>query len=131
MQPERRARPGSPFGGGNLLAVFGGGVAGGLARALLNEIDPSWPWPTVAVNLTGAFLLGFVVMAGRGWLPPAVLTGISVGMLGSLTTFSTFAADLWELGGGEAPPLITYGAVTLIGGVAMALLGVRLGRWMR
>lgn len=131
MRPERRAPPGSPFRVGLLLAVFVGGIGGGLVRSIANELDTSWPWPTLAVNLVGAFLLGFVVMAGRGRLPPAVLTAITVGMLGALTTFSTFMAELWDLGGDGAPQLITYTAVTLVGGFAMALLGVRLGRWTR
>src|SRR4051794_32673344 len=46
-----------------VAAVFVGGAAGTLARALLSTAFPitpaQWPWPTFAVNVGGAFLLGY------------------------------------------------------------------------
>lgn len=46
-----------------LAAVFVGGALGTLARALLSHylaVAPGhWPWPTFAVNIVGAFLLGY------------------------------------------------------------------------
>src|SRR5690625_1678297 len=47
-----------------LAAVFAGGALGATARAVLETVvdpDPTrWPWPTFAVNIVGALLLGYV-----------------------------------------------------------------------
>ena len=45
-----------------LAAIYAGGVIGALLRVGLAEAFPhavdAWPWPTFAVNLVGAFLIG-------------------------------------------------------------------------
>ena len=84
------------------------GALGGAARAGLAELPSDWPWPTLAVNLVGALLLGFVVRYGPGRWPPWLHVAVGVGALGALTTFSALAA-------------------TVAGGWAAALAGLRLG----
>jgi CrcB protein len=46
-----------------LAAIFAGGFLGAVARAELGELLPydagGWPWATFAVNIAGAFLLGY------------------------------------------------------------------------
>ena len=96
---------------------------------VLAETDPTFPWTTLLVNLTGALALGLLVSWGRGRWPSTRLAAISVGVLGSFTTFSTFAADAWDLGDGAG--LVSYAALTLVGGVALGLVGIRLGRRLR
>ena len=48
-----------------LAAVFAGGAAGAIARAVVAEALPhdpgTWPWATFLVNVAGAFALGLVI----------------------------------------------------------------------
>ena len=82
-------------------------------------------WPgghrgTLAVNVVGAFALGLL----GGWTGPA-LTMVGAGGLGSLTTFSTFAADTTNLADGSGGvAAVRHVAVTLVLGVAAAWLGL-------
>ena len=49
--------------------MFAGGVVGAVLRAEVAEALPrgagAWPWATFAVNVSGAFLLGLLVMLAR------------------------------------------------------------------
>jgi len=79
---------------------------------------------TFVVNLAGAFALGLLVGAQPD---AAVVTAVGVGGLGSLTTFSTMVNDVVALA--ESPrrgDAAVYLATTLVGGVALADLGLRL-----
>jgi fluoride exporter len=117
-------------------AIVGGGLVGALGRVGLEEMWPDAvdgvPWATLAVNLAGAFLLGLLVpvIAARGertplWLAP----GLTVGALGSLTTFSLLVLEVWERGAeGHVALAAGYLAFTLAGGLAAAALGLRVGR---
>ena len=132
-EPNRRdgerARPGSLFRVRPLPAVAAGGALGGVARAALAEFEAPWPWPTLLVNLAGAFALGLVVMYGRRHWPAAVMAGVAVGVLGTLTTFSTLAGEVWVLlDGGDWEALTSYLAASLVGGLVAAVAGIRLGR---
>ena len=79
------------------LAVGLGGVCGALVRhaasATVGRVGDV-PAATLAVNLTGCLLIGLAaeVFAQRG-VRAEVRLGVLVGFLGSLTTFSTFAAE--------------------------------------
>ncbi len=111
-----------------LLATFAGAV-GALSRYLLSGFvqehsNSDLPVGTLAVNLTGAFLLGLVV--GVDQLQSAA-TLTAAGFLGGFTTFSTWMIETVRLG---IPPLRTRAilnlAVTLIAGVALAAAGYSL-----
>lgn len=119
----------------DVLLVAAGGAVGsvmryGAGKALGPTSDASFPWHTLLVNVTGAFMLGLlVVTAARqgwpGWWRP--LAG--VGMLGGYTTFSTFSMETVELALHGAHWLAAaYAAVSLAAGVAGAAAGVLLGR---
>jgi fluoride exporter len=83
-----------------LIAVFAGGCAGTLARALLGEALPhdpgTWPWATFAVNVAGAFLLGWLITRLQERLPPTAYRRplLGTGLCGGLTTFSAFQYEL-------------------------------------
>jgi CrcB protein len=86
-----------------LAAVFAGGALGALARAVLDTVaapDPThWPWPTFAVNIVGAFLLGYFTTRLLERLP---LTSyrrplLGTGLCGGLTTFSTMQVELLRM----------------------------------
>jgi fluoride exporter len=53
----------------------------------------SFPWATLAINVSGAILAGFVYGAEKWSLPPDLRVGILVGLLGGFTTFSAFCLE--------------------------------------
>jgi CrcB protein len=86
-----------------IAAIAVGGAAGALLRVALARsytagVD-SWPWATFAVNLVGAFLLGYFVTRLQERLPLSAYRRplIGTGFCGALTTFSTFQVELLKL----------------------------------
>ncbi|SNB47935.1 fluoride efflux transporter CrcB [Geobacter sp. DSM 9736] len=59
----------------------------------------TFPYGTLAVNLVGAFCIGFIMESSTrsDILPPMLRTGLAVGFLGGLTTFSTFSYETFRL----------------------------------
>ena len=119
-----------------LAAIYAGGVVGALIRVGLAEAFPpaagTWPWPTFAVNLVGALLLGYFYALTRDHPaerlhPPFLATGIC----GTLTTFSTFQLELFDLvDEGAAGLAAAYCAATLAAGYLLARLGIAIeARW--
>ena len=82
-----------------LAAVFVGGAVGTLARAALGTLrvaDPGqWPWTTFAVNIVGAFLLGYFTTRLVERLPLSTYRrpALGTGLCGALTTFSTMQLE--------------------------------------
>ncbi len=82
----------------------------------------------LAVNLSGCLLLGYVAAAAwsaRAQLP--VSLGLGTGFCGSLTTFSALTVDVAEMArDGDWGFAAGYLAVSVAGGVALALVGAAL-----
>ncbi len=119
----------------DVLLVAAGGAVGAVARYGVGRLmgptaDARVPWHTFAVNLTGAFVLGLlVVLAARlgwpGWWRPL----LAVGVLGGYTTFSTFSLEVVELGlHGRYGLAGIYALGSLAAGVVGAAAGIGLGR---
>lgn len=118
----------------SLLQVALGGALGASARYLTNVgvmrlIGPGFPWATVAVNVSGSFLMGalVVVLAHKDAtrLAPFLMTGV----LGGFTTFSAFSLDaltLWERGPSTLAMAYVTGSVTL--SLAAIVLGLAVAR---
>lgn len=116
-----------------LLAVAIGGVVGTGLRLGIDLLLPHggerFPIGTLLVNLLGAFLLGMLV--ARLWpvAPDWLRAGLGAGVLGSFTTFSALAVSAVELtSAGAGLVALLYVAASLVGGLALAALGLRLGR---
>ncbi len=114
------------------LAVAIGGAVGTLARVGALEATGHLPWgellATLVVNALGAFGLAFVASRGLPEFPPWVYQGITVGFLGSYTTFSAIALITTSEGGVIG---IGYLTLTLAIGVVMVVAGRWLGRASR
>ncbi len=86
-----------------LAAVFCGGIVGALARAGIIELLPhapgEWPWATLAVNLAGAFALGYFTTRLQERLPLSAYRRpfLGTGLCGALTTFSTMQLELLDM----------------------------------
>jgi len=91
-----------------------------------------FPWGTLAVNLTGCFLIGLAfALAERGsnlMTPPMRLFFVT-GFLGGLTTFSTFGLETTAaLRAGEGLTALANMMTNNLLGVALVLLGMLAGR---
>ena len=119
-----------------LIAVFLGGGTGSLLRycvqmALHERIVPySFPWATLAVNITGSFLIGlFYALSARFNLSTEVRMLLTTGLCGGFTTFSTFSVETAGLlQSGKTGLAMLYTALSLLLGVTVVLLGQRLVR---
>ncbi|MFO3719556.1 fluoride efflux transporter CrcB [Staphylococcus felis] len=112
--------------------VFIGGALGTLFRYIFSYL-PHWhhfPIGTFMSNLLGAFLMGFLTSKLQHMLlfNAHVKKGLTTGMLGALTTFSTFQFEL--LGLMESHTfniLFFYFLCSSIFGLLSCYIGFRLG----
>ncbi len=85
-----------------LIVAFGGSIGAVLRYLIYELIEKSYrsdfPWATLTVNLLGSLVIGFLWgYFARTYVTPAVRLMVFVGILGSFTTFSTFAFDNFSL----------------------------------
>ena len=112
------------------LAIFAGGCLGGLARYAAVRTWPvrlgAFPWPTLAVNLTGALMLAVIlVFAGQVWQSRYARPLLGTGFCGAFTTFSAVVVDADRLfGNGAAGTAVGYLAASFGGGLLLAYLGL-------
>jgi fluoride exporter len=84
----------------SIAAISAGASLGALLRWFLsnrlNPVLPALPLGTLAANLIGGYCVGVAVawLAQNPQLPPQVRLFIVTGLLGGLTTFSTFSAEV-------------------------------------
>lgn len=73
--------------------VAAGAISGALARYYLGKaLDGAFPWGTLIINLSGSFVIGLVYARLEFvWSHPLIKPFLAIGLLGSYTTFSTFA----------------------------------------
>jgi len=114
-----------------LIAIAAGAALGAWARwglsLWLNPAHHAVPMGTLAANLVGGYLIGLAVagFAQAPQLAPEWRLFVITGMLGGLTTFSTFSAETIDLLQKQA-----YGwafgtiAAHLLGSLAMTGLGL-------
>jgi CrcB protein len=123
------------------LAVIGvGGVLGALSRAGVSQIfgqdrlelgdqSANFPWATLAINVTGAFLIGILAVAlitdNSSYRKPFLITGF----LGGFTTFSALALEAVDLfDRGLWVTALVYLIVTVGAGLLAVNIGVRATR---
>ncbi|MCC5914220.1 MAG: CrcB family protein [Balneolaceae bacterium] len=119
----------------NLLLVAAGGAIGAVLRFLVAlwvgsfSGRPESLTGTVIANVTGCFLAGLLL----GWVSVAGTPGesamlfLTIGILGSYTTFSTFVLELSGMIESEKKQLILYIFWQLVVALFAAAGGVILG----
>jgi len=102
-----------------LLAIGSGGFIGAVLRAYLNgvishKVPHELPFGTLGVNLIGSFIMGVLVayFMYTTLFSLHVKSFLSTGILGALTTYSTFAIE---------SVLLLQGGSFMLAGINMAL----------
>ena len=119
-----------------ILSVAVGGAFGAVARYLINispfaRLFDKFPFPTFFINITGSFLIGFllIVLTDKMEVNDNLRMAVIVGFLGAFTTFSTFEMEVFGLM--RERQLLTaflYLALSIMVGFAGVVAGVALGR---
>jgi CrcB protein len=109
-----------------------GGVAGTLARWYLQGWVQTrsgltgFPIGTLAINLAGSLILGFVIRLATGStvITPELRAGLTIGFCGGFTTMSTFAFESVRLlGDGEYWWATVYMGGTIAGCLVAVIAG--------
>jgi len=115
----------------SIIAVASGGAIGATLRMLINGmvnkhfVHPL-PLGTLTVNLLGSFFIGmiFAYFHLNTSLSPHLKTFMVTGILGALTTYSTFALEsFFLLEAGDYLQAFTNMALNLFGTILLAGLG--------
>lgn len=97
-----------------------------VGKKLSERSNTTFPIATMAINIMGAVLLGFINSIGLGWGWNLLLAD---GFLGAYTTFSTFMYEGFSLlEKNEKPRAILYVGGSLILGVIGFIAGFEAGR---
>jgi CrcB protein len=114
-----------------LLVIAAGGSLGSLARWALTTTFPyeqgGFAWATAVENVTGAFVLGVLMVFILDVWPTTRYARpfLGVGVLGGYTTFSTYMLDTRVmLAEGHVPAALAYLFGTLVTGLLAVWLGV-------
>ncbi|MGA2041543.1 MAG: fluoride efflux transporter CrcB [Bryobacteraceae bacterium] len=113
------------------LLVLAGGGTGALARyvaasAIMTRFGGKFPLGTLAINVTGSFLIGFLMtlLTERFQLDPQWRLLLVVGFLGGYTTFSSFE---WETYTSVRDGALWAGMLNIVSSVALGYMAVWLG----
>jgi len=101
--------------------------------ALSGWVIQRFPAGTFAVNLLGSMLIGLIMsLAVRsGWPGPMGRAFLVTGIMGGLTTFSTFSYQTWELAESGQLNLAVLNVVSNLGlGLLAVMAGVTVGEFL-
>lgn len=108
------------------LAILAGGGIGALSRFLLarwvqDQAVTAFPLGTLAVNLTGSFLIGFLAaLFERYAFNPQLRSFVFIGLLGGFTTFSSYSLETLRLLRGSEP-VLAWGYILISNGAGLFL----------
>ncbi len=118
-----------------LLICFGGAIGTG-ARYLTAILAARWfgadfPYGTLIVNLSGAFIIGLVQQLGTETLliPDNARLFVTTGMMGGLTTYSAFSYETVRFmeSGSWSQAWVNIFVTTTIS-LSLCFLGIAVGR---
>ena len=114
-----------------LGSALGGGARYLVSQAAASLLGPAFPYGTLIVNVIGSYLIGLVMHIGLNstLISPTLRIFLTTGVMGGLTTYSTFnyetlgfAVDgAWHLGALNM-------AATVVGCLAAGILGLATGQ---
>lgn len=114
-----------------IAAIAGGGAIGALLRFWISNgvygvMGRDFPYGTLAVNVIGSFAMGvgFIFLVERAALAPEWRAFLLVGLLGALTTFSTFSIETLNLIESGA---LTKATINMVGSVVVCVSAVWAG----
>ena len=120
-----------------LLIIAIGGAIGSVARYLASGFvhrfsGAVFPWGTMAVNLAGSFLIGFLwELFDRTAATPNARLLVFVGFLGGFTTFSTYSLETFNLMRDGEYRLALYNVVASnVLGIALVFAGFMVSRYL-
>lgn len=115
----------------NILLIGLGGAIGSVLRYLCNiaiskYFPSSFPWPTLAVNVLGCFLIGiFLALFGREHENQVDMRMLFMtGFCGGYTTFSAFALENLQL---LQQGQLNLSVIYMIASIVLGLLAVWVG----
>ena len=118
-----------------LLAVALASAVGAPARYLVDRFVATrnrgaFPWGTLVINVTGAFILGVLVgMGAHHGLSKQAVAILGTGFCGAYTTFSTFSVETVRLVEERAfAKAATNVGVSLVAGLLAAAAGLGLAQ---
>ena len=120
-----------------ILICLGGAIGTGL-RYVTSGLAARWlgadfPYGTLIVNIVGSFLIGLIQQVGTTSLliPDTTRLFLTVGIMGGLTTYSSFSYEtirLAQMGAwGQAWINVLVTTAVCLG---VCLLGIAAGRWV-
>jgi CrcB protein len=115
-----------------VLAIALGGAFGAVARYFIARwsgmmLGEGFPWGTLTVNVVGCFAMGMLVeLMSLAWSPSTEMRAfLTVGILGALTTFSTFSLDIAVLHGrGETLLAACYLLISVVASIVAIFAGL-------
>lgn len=115
-----------------MLAIGVAGAIGAIARTVIGILVPEtsgFPVGTFVVNIVGTFILCFLVERVRSWtiVNKTMYDAITIGFLGSFTTFSAFSFETLILLETDIGLAFCYISASLVVGLFSGVLGIWLG----
>ncbi|HIC12807.1 MAG TPA: fluoride efflux transporter CrcB [Sulfurimonas sp.] len=112
----------------SILIIGSGGFIGAVLRVYINglishKVPHLLPFGTLGVNLIGSFIMGclFAYFMYTTIFSVHMKSFLTTGLLGALTTYSTFAMEtFWLLEGGSILLALTNMALNVFGTILMA-----------
>ena len=114
-----------------ILAIGSGGFIGAVLRAYINgvinrNVPHDLPFGTLSVNIIGSLILGilFALFTYTDYFSTPMKSFLSTGMMGALTTYSTFALEtFWLFSGGN----FILGLTNIVLNVATTIIAAGIG----
>src|ERR1044072_8373083 len=115
-----------------------GGCLGSMLRygvgGLVGRLKAGWTFPleTLLINVAGCLVIGFLSGLGesRGMFSPSTRAFLFIGLLGGVTTFSTFGYETFQLlRDGQWPAAAASTALQVVFGIGGVWAGDTLARW--
>ncbi|MBI2757976.1 MAG: fluoride efflux transporter CrcB [Chloroflexi bacterium] len=124
---------------GKMFLVGAGGFVGSILRYWFSGLVQQWtqsavfPFGTLAVNLTGSLVIGFLsqLADSRGVFTAETRALVFIGVIGGFTTFSTFGNETMNfLREGENLPAVLNVSAHIILGLGAVWLGRSIAYWI-